>query len=70
MQAGGDLGAFEIGALKGMLESLPKGQLEYDVVSGISVGSINALGITQFPKGQEAEMVEQMYTFWGDVTQS
>lgn len=34
MQAGGDLGAFEIGALKGMLESLPKGQLEYDVVSG------------------------------------
>lgn len=37
LQSGGDLGAYEVGALKGMYESLPAGSLEYDVISGIII---------------------------------
>lgn len=33
-QCGGDLGAFEVGVLKAMYETLPAGTLDYDVISG------------------------------------
>lgn len=36
LQCGGDLGAYEVGVLKGMYEALPEGSLEYDVISGNS----------------------------------
>lgn len=39
LQSGGDLGAYEVGALKGMYEALPAGSLEYDVISGTHLTS-------------------------------
>lgn len=70
IQSGGDLGAFEVGALKGMYESLPAGSLEYDVISGISVGAINALGISQYPIGTEGVMVDLLIEFWRSISSS
>lgn len=51
-----------------MYESLPAGSLEYDVISGISVGAINALGISQYPIGTEGLMVDLLIEFWRAVT--
>ncbi len=34
--------------------------MEYDVISGISVGSINAGGFSLYPKGQEKESAENL----------
>lgn len=36
-----------------MVRSLKPEDTEYDVVSGISVGAINAIGISLFDKGDE-----------------
>jgi predicted acylesterase/phospholipase RssA len=34
-----------------MAQTLEEGEMAYDVVSGISVGSINGLGLSMFDKG-------------------
>jgi predicted acylesterase/phospholipase RssA len=39
------------------------GGIEYDVVSGVSAGSINALTISLFEKGKEALMTDFMVNF-------
>lgn len=38
-----------------MVRKLDPELVKYDVVSGISVGAINAAGISLFPKGEEKE---------------
>lgn len=53
-----------------MYESLPAGSLEYDVISGISVGAINALGISQYPIGTEGVMVDLLIEFWRSISSS
>jgi predicted acylesterase/phospholipase RssA len=37
---------------------------EYDVISGVSVGSINALGMSIFDYGHQKEMVDFMIGKW------
>ena len=44
--------------------------MEYDVISGISVGSINAGGISLFPKGREKEATENLKEIWMNMTDS
>lgn len=50
--AGGSWGAYEVGVLKG-LTSDPSfaDDFKYDVVTGVSAGSINALAVGTFPIG-------------------
>jgi len=40
---------------------------EYQVVSGISLGALNAHILSQFPKGQEKEAGEKLVDFWTKV---
>jgi predicted acylesterase/phospholipase RssA len=42
--------------------------MHYDVISGISVGSINAGGLSLYPKGQEKEATELLRTMWLNLT--
>ena len=51
LSGGGAKGPFQIGALWHMVRNLDKEEVQYDVVSGISVGAINGAGISLFPKG-------------------
>ena len=52
MSGGGSRGAYEAGVLYGMYHTLnDKSDMEYDVVSGVSAGSINTLFAATFPKG-------------------
>jgi len=37
---------------------------------GISVGSINAFGISQYPIGDEQEMADAMINFWLNIDAS
>jgi predicted patatin/cPLA2 family phospholipase len=65
--AGGcDKGPYEAGVLLGLVKNLPLGSAEYDVVTGISVGAINALVLSRFPKGQELEAANYLVNFWKD----
>jgi predicted acylesterase/phospholipase RssA len=45
LQGGGDLGAYEVGAFWGLLEVNGAEESRYDVITGVSAGSINTLGI-------------------------
>ena len=58
LSGGGAKGSFEAGALWQMARMLNGTDMEYDVLSGISVGAINAGGFAVYPKGQEVEATE------------
>ena len=51
MSGGGTKGSFEAGALWQMARLLNGSDMEYDVLSGISVGAINSAAFGLFPKG-------------------
>ena len=50
---GGSLGSYEAGVFYGLVNNLPAAEVAYDVVVGISVGSLNSDSIAQFAKGSE-----------------
>ena len=53
LRGGGIHGAWEAGVLQGMIENMPEGSMEYDYISGVSVGALAASVLATFPKGQE-----------------
>jgi len=48
---GGAKGAYEVGVLKEIVDTLPPDESQYDVISGVSIGAVNALGMSMHPKG-------------------
>ena len=68
LQGGGDKGAYQAGALKGLFEALPKGEAEWDVFSGVSVGAINTIFAATFPKGDEKQMIDELVDLWVNIT--
>jgi len=58
MSGGGSKGSYEAGVLYGMIMNDPdKSKYAYDVVTGVSAGSINAFGMSLFQPGDEVNMV-------------
>ena len=67
LSGGGDKGAYQLGALKKwMAEDL----IEYDILCGISVGSINSAYLAQFPYGDPKGAWEKLNGVWARVTPS
>ena len=59
MSGGGSFGAYEAGVLWGLVKNAEDSiDFEYDVVSGVSAGSINSLMVSLWPIGEEMQMVE------------
>ena len=52
LSGGGSKGAYEVGVLQQMAMNFSESEMYYDVVSGVSVGAINASGIARFGKGE------------------
>ena len=53
LEGGGDKGAYQVGAIRGLVESMSPDDSQYDVISGVSIGAINGLGFSFFEKGDE-----------------
>ena len=70
LEGGGDKGSYEVGVLKALTEFLPPEEVMYDVVTGVSVGSINAMGIALHKIGEEKKAVEWMNTLWSNLNAS
>jgi len=68
MEGGGDKGAYEAGALKAFVEKLDPKEVKYDVVTGISIGAINAAGVALHKKGEEKKLVGWMNELWLNMT--
>lgn len=64
LQGGGDMGAFQIGAFKGFVDRLRPEQVRYDVITGVSVGSINAGAIALHKIGNETGAAEYLNQMW------
>lgn len=57
LEGGGDKGAYQAGAVRMMYEMLGK-EAKYDVFSGVSAGSVNAISLSFFDKGQEDQATQ------------
>jgi len=70
LEGGGDKGAYEAGVLYGWVKNAQNPEdFQYDVVTGISVGSINGMGLAQYPKGQEEAAVQFLIDGWRNTKQ-
>lgn len=69
LQGGGDKGAYQVGALAQIVENTDPEEVQYDFVSGVSIGSINGALLAGYPKGQERNATEYMVKTWGELTE-
>ena len=53
MAGGGAWGAYEAGAFDAFVYTLPAEEVMYDIVSGVSAGSLNAATLAMFAVGDE-----------------
>ena len=68
MSGGGAKGAFEAGALYGLImNDEDKSKYAYDVVTGVSAGAINTAAVSLFKPGDEVNMVQFMSDTWSGI---
>ena len=67
LSGGGSNGAWEAGVMWGLVNYGNPADFEWDVVSGVSAGSINALAMSGYPVGQEAEMAQWLSDEWKNL---
>ncbi|MBY0307219.1 MAG: patatin-like phospholipase family protein [Phycisphaerales bacterium] len=77
MSGGGSRGAYEAGVIVGLVNGLSSGNVTWDVVTGISAGSIVTFGTSLFAVGDEAALAawltttvanlqqDDVFTHWG-----
>lgn len=68
LSGGASHGAWEAGLLWGLLHYGDPADFTWDVISGVSAGSLNTSMIVTWPKGEEVEMTEWMSDKWAEVT--
>eukprot|EP01017_Pseudomicrothorax_dubius_P022256 TRINITY_DN2400_c0_g1_i1.p1 TRINITY_DN2400_c0_g1~~TRINITY_DN2400_c0_g1_i1.p1 ORF type:complete len:350 (-),score=104.87 TRINITY_DN2400_c0_g1_i1:95-1144(-) len=64
LEGGGSKGAYEAGVIKGLVDSLPPEDVRWDVVSGISAGSLNTAFVAKYAVGDEARMANDAANLW------
>ncbi len=67
LSGGGNKGAYEAGVVYQLVHSLPGAEVEWDVVSGVSAGALNAGGISIFAKGNELDMADWIVNLWDTI---
>jgi predicted acylesterase/phospholipase RssA len=61
--------AYQVGALKALIENLDPKDVEYNVISGVSFGAFNAAIASVHKVGEEKAMIEELYSIWKDSEQ-
>ena len=69
LEGGGDRGAYHAGAFDALVELLPPNEVTYDIVTGISAGSLNAVAISFFEKGDEKRARDFLNNVWKTIKQ-
>jgi len=70
LSGGGSKGAYEAGAFEALVKALPEIEVNYDIITGVSAGSMNAGAIGLFPRGSEAAANDFLQSFWFNITSS
>jgi len=68
LEGGGTIGAFQAGAIRGLINNQDKVETNWDVVSGVSAGSLSSFAFTMHPIGDEYAATEMLYDMWHTVT--
>jgi hypothetical protein len=61
---GNDLGAYQAGAISGLLSNLPAHETDYNIIAGLGFGSLNALIVSQFNNSQNTQLERTLSDFW------
>lgn len=69
LEGGGDKGAYQAGALAQMYALIPE-EIQYDVMTGVSVGALNTAGLAMFEKGDEGNMTAFLLDIWRNIQAS
>lgn len=56
--------AYQVGALKALIETLDPEEVQYNVISGVSFGAFNAAIASVHEVGKEKEMIDELYSIW------
>jgi predicted acylesterase/phospholipase RssA len=67
LQSGGDKGAYQAGVLQAFAQNLPAADIQYDIISGVSVGGLNAFLLSFFPVGQESQAADFLVQTWESI---
>lgn len=68
LEGGGSHGAYQAGALIGLIKSLPEGTTAWNVVTGISAGSLNAGAVSMYATGDEQNLAVFLNETWSTLT--
>jgi len=63
LSGGGAFGAFEVGVIKRLTELGHR----WDVITGVSVGAINAMGMSMYPPAQQDAGARALEQFWFSI---
>jgi predicted patatin/cPLA2 family phospholipase len=67
LQGGGDKGSYQAGAMQGLFSKLSPEEVAYDVVTGISVGALNAASLALFQPGDEQSALKFILGTWRGI---
>jgi predicted acylesterase/phospholipase RssA len=68
LSGGANKGAYEAGVIYGLANNLNPSEIAYDVMTGVSAGSLNVGGISLFPVGSEKQMADWIVENWRNMT--
>jgi predicted acylesterase/phospholipase RssA len=70
LEGGGDKGAYQAGVVRALVDGLPIDEVGWQVLSGVSVGALNAGGLTKFAIGDENAMADYLIEMWRGISAS
>ncbi|CDW82507.1 patatin-like phospholipase family protein [Stylonychia lemnae] len=68
LSGGANKGAYQAGVIHGLAHLLPSEEVEWDVITGVSAGALNAGGISVWPVDKPVEMSEWLVGMWMNMT--
>ena len=71
LEGGGDKGAYQVGAMHGLVTALKKHHsVSWDVVTGVSIGAINGAGLSLHDIGDEETATTWLMSLWKSLSAS
>lgn len=70
LSGGGDKGAYEAAVYVGLVNNLPAEDIAYDVVTGVSAGSLNTLGLSPFEPHDVTAASDFLFALWSSIPQN
>lgn len=67
LEGGGDKGAYQAGAIEGLVKYMNRTESQWDVVTGISVGALNGAGLSLFDIGDEETASNYLVSKWRTI---